>query len=123
MSFIIRLLLSVLAVWLTVILGKEFGLGLDWIGIWQSLLFVVVLALVNAIIRPIVKLIVAPLTCLTFGLFSFIVNALLFWATASLSGLIKVETFWAALFGSAVYGILSGIIGGLVKFGSKNEGE
>jgi putative membrane protein len=123
MSFIIRLVLSVFAVWLTVVLGKKFDLGLGWVGVWQSLLFVVILALVNAIIRPIVKLIVAPLTCLTFGLFSFVVNALLFWATASLSGLIKVETFWAALFGSVVYGILSGIIGGLVKNRSKNEGE
>jgi putative membrane protein len=114
-NFLIRLALGVVAVWFTVQLGHMIGVGLGWNGAWNALLFVIVLAIVNAVVRPIAKLLAMPLTCLTFGLFSFVVNALLFWAVAHFSGWLDVRNFWAALFGSVVFGILSGMINSLVK--------
>ena len=44
-----------------------------------SLVAVAVLAVVNALIRPIVTLFTLPISCLTLGLFSFVINAFMFW--------------------------------------------
>ncbi len=84
----------------------------------------IVLAVVNAVIRPIVKLLSMPLNCLTFGLFAFVVNALLFWGTAVVTRGIEVRDFWAALFGSLVLGVLSAVINTVFKIGSeRSEGR
>jgi putative membrane protein len=40
---------------------------------------IVVLGLVNAIIRPLLKLLTLPLSCLTFGIFGVVINLILFW--------------------------------------------
>ena len=118
MNFLVRLIVGILSVWLTVWIGQRSGiksLGLEWVGFWRALLFVVVLGLVNAFIRPIVKLLTLPLNCLTFGLFAFVVNALLFWGVTKWTGGITVHSFWAALFGSVVLAVLSGIINSLIR--------
>jgi len=114
MSLIIRWLVGAAAVWVTVELGRALGIGLGWRGFLGALLFVLVLAILNAFIRPIVKLFTLPLNCMTFGLFALVVNAVMFWLAASLTSGIKVPGFWAALFGSVVLSILSGIISGLI---------
>lgn len=115
MNLMLRWLFSVVAVWLTVCIGQAFKLPLAWDGWLQGFLFILVLGFVNAIIRPIVKLATLPLTCLTLGMFGLVVNTLLFWATAHYTGWLVVGSFWAALFGSVVYGVLSGIINSFVK--------
>jgi len=115
MSFLIRWIVGVIAVCATVHVGRIIGVGLEWRGWPRALLFVVVLAIVNAVIRPIVKVLTLPLNCLTFGLFAFVVNALLFWGTAYFTKGIEVQTFWAALFGSVVLGFLSAIINALIR--------
>ena len=123
MNLIIRWLVNVVAVWLTVQLGQVLGLGLKWQGFWSATVFVLVLAIVNALIRPIAQLLAMPLTCLTFGLFAFVVNALLFWGTARITHGIEVPTFWAALFGSVVLSLLSGIINRSVRRRARRRDE
>lgn len=123
MNFVIRLIVGLIAVWLTVKLGQWLGVGLAWGGSLRALLFVVVLGVVNAVIRPLVKLFTLPLNCLTFGLFAFVVNALLFWLTAVVTGGVRVSGFWAALFGSVVLAILSGIINNVARRRSASRGR
>lgn len=120
MSFLYRLVIGIIAVWLTVQLGQMMGVGLAWHGVVGAFVFVIVLAVVNAVIRPIVKLITLPLTCLTFGLFAFVVNALLFWGVAAATDGIVVKNFLAALFGSVVLTIVSGIMNSFVKTRSES---
>ena len=115
MSFIIRWAFGVFAVWLTILLGRLAHVGLEWKSLSGAILFVLVLAIVNAVIRPIVKLFALPLSCMTLGLFTFVINALLFWVTANVTGGLDVKSFWAALFGSVVLSILSGIINSIFK--------
>ena len=57
-------------------------------------------------VRPILVLLTLPVTLVTLGLFLFIVNALMFWAAASLLSGLNVSGFGAALVGSLVYSIL-----------------
>ena len=47
--------------------------------------FALVLALLNAFVRPVISLLAMPITCLTLGLFHFVINALLFGAAAYLA--------------------------------------
>jgi len=123
LSFLLRAVSGLIAVWATVYLGKLIGVGLDWNGAWRGLLFVVVLAIVNAVIRPIAKLLSMPLNCMTFGLFALVINALLFWATAAVTHGIEVRGFWAALFGSLVLGALSAVINTVFGIGNKRSGK
>ncbi len=123
MNFLLRLVGSVVAVWLTVVVGRLFGVGLEWQGIGPAFIFVIVLALVNAFIRPIVKLFTLPITCLTLGLFAFVVNALLFWLTAWATHGLEVKTVWAALFGSVVLSLLSGIINSIIRHRPGSRGS
>ena len=73
------------------------------------LVFALVLGVINAWIRPIIQLLTLPLTCLTFGLFSVVVNAALFGLAAWLVPGITVSVL-GALVGAVITGILSGII-------------
>jgi putative membrane protein len=86
----------------------------------------VILGLVNAVIRPILKLLTCPLIVLTLGLFTLVINALTLW----LSSLIAVrwfnldfhvETFWAALLGSVIVSIVSVVLSIFVKDDDEEE--
>ena len=83
-SLLIRLLVPFIAI----LAGQQFlpryfpPADLDKVAI-----FALVLALVNAVIGPILRLLALPITCLTLGLFHFVINAICFAIAASLSGL------------------------------------
>jgi putative membrane protein len=68
-----------------------------------------VLGLLNTIVRPLLVLLTLPVTLLTLGLFLFVINALMFWAAASLLSGFNVSGFGAALIGSLIYS-LSGMV-------------
>lgn len=71
---------------------------------------VVALGLANSVIRPIIMLFAWPINCLTFGLFSFALNVLLFLAVGNLNFGFHVKTPLDALIGSVAMGVLSGMI-------------
>lgn len=71
-----------------------------------ALIAAAVLGLLNTIVRPILVLLTLPVTLVTLGLFLFVVNALMFWAAASLVSGLNVNGFGAALIGSLIYSIL-----------------
>jgi putative membrane protein len=68
-----------------------------------ALLAALVLGLFNAIVRPILVLLTLPVTLITLGLFLFIINALMFYWSASLLDGFAVRGFAAALIGSLIY--------------------
>jgi putative membrane protein len=77
-------------------------------GVTTALIAVVIMAIVNALIRPIVTFLTLPLSCATFGLFAFVINAVMFWLVGWLSEVFRVG--WeGALAGSILMGIISGI--------------
>ena len=69
-----------------------------------------VLGLLNTIVRPLLVLLTLPVTLLTLGLFLFVINALLFWAAASLLDGFEVRGFIAALIGSLIYSVIGMVI-------------
>ncbi|QXE22832.1 hypothetical protein B6N60_01518 [Richelia sinica FACHB-800] len=77
-----------------------------------ALLAAIVIGLVNATIRPVLRVLTFPATLLTFGLFTFVVNALTLWLASAITpgyGFI-IRGFIPAFFGSIVLSIVSSII-------------
>ncbi len=71
-----------------------------------ALIAAAVLGALNMVVRPILVLLTLPVTLVTLGLFLFVVNALMFWAAASLVSGLNVSGFGAALIGSLIYSVL-----------------
>ena len=108
MYFLLRLLINAAALWIAIQLVD----GIEHRGSWWSLLFVaLVFGLLNASIRPLLKLLSLPIIILTLGLFIFVINALMLMLTAWLSGLLGlgfyVAGFWDAFVGGLIISVVS----------------
>jgi len=75
-----------------------------------ALVTALLLALINALIRPILIFITLPITLLTLGLFTLVINALLFWGVAGLVGGIHVPDFWTAFWAALLYSLLTWLV-------------
>lgn len=88
-------------------------------GIAAAAIAALALGLANAVVRPLLVILTLPVTILTLGLFLFVINALLFWAVASVVPGFTVTGFGAALLGSILYSVASLAINALVGGGKK----
>lgn len=79
-----------------------------------ALVAALVMGLVNFFIRPILSLLTLPLNILTLGLFSFIVNALMFGLVAAIVPGFEVNGFLNALLGSLLLSIMTSVLGMLM---------
>ncbi len=77
----------------------------------SSMLVAVVLALINAFIKPLLMAISLPINFLTLGLFTLVINAFLFWLVGKITPNFEVENFWVALLGSLILSLLAMLIG------------
>jgi putative membrane protein len=105
---LVRWLINTLALFVAV----QFVHGILFQGPWWSLVLVaLVFGLVNALIKPIVKLLSCPLIIVTLGLFTLVINAVMLGLTSWLStrfGLrFEVHGFWAAFWGALVVSVVS----------------
>lgn len=75
-----------------------------------AILAAIVFGLVNLIVKPLVTLLTLPLNFLTLGLFSFIINALMFGLTALLVPGFSVNNFITALIAALLLAILTAVI-------------
>lgn len=78
-----------------------------------------VLALLNATVKPVLKVLSLPINVLTLGLFSLVLNALMLELASYLSRNIfhagmAVDSLWAAIFGAIVISIVSAIVGSVI---------
>ena len=73
------------------------------------LVFAVILGLLSAFVKPVLKLLTLPLSCLTFGAFALVINAAMFGLAARLAPEIEVS-LWGAVIGAIMTSVASGII-------------
>ncbi len=76
----------------------------------SALIAAFVIGLFNVVLRPVLVVLTLPVTIVTVGLFLFVINALMFWAAASVLDGFHVAGFWAALLGSLIYSALGLVI-------------
>jgi putative membrane protein len=74
-----------------------------------------VLGLLNAVLRPVLVLLTAPLWIITFGLFLIVVNAVMLWLAAVLVPGFSVDGFLAAILGAIVLSVVSFFTGSIGK--------
>lgn len=73
-----------------------------------SAMFVcIILALVNAFVKPLLQIITLPVTILTMGLFTLVINALMFMLVGWITPGFEVEGFLSALLGSLLLSLFS----------------
>lgn len=75
-----------------------------------ALIAAFVIGLFNMVLRPVLVVLTLPVTVVTLGLFLFVINALMFWAAASVLDGFHVRDFSAALWGSLIYSVLGLVI-------------
>ncbi len=131
MTLLLRWVLSAVALYLTVVaanildahypnLHLRFFVAPGLAGVEGLLVTVLALGIANAVLRPLLKALTLPLTCLTFGLFAFVINALLFWLAGQVvPTMFHVQGWQGALFGSLVMGLVGGILNNVLV--SKRE--
>jgi len=83
--------------------------GVQIVGTGSVILAAVLLAAVNAIIRPIAVVMTLPITIITLGLFLLVINAAMFGLVAAMLDNFSVSGFWSAIFGALIVSITSTI--------------
>lgn len=122
--FIIRLLINSVALWLTTLIVAgvsvvAYGDGGTLEVVVTYLIVGLIFGLVNGIIGNLIRIVAFPLYILTLGLIALIVNGLLLLLVDGISDLLGfglvVDGFWWGVLGALVLGLLSWLIGVLVR--------
>jgi putative membrane protein len=111
MRLLLRILINAAALWVATVIVP----GVRHTGPWTSLILVaLVFGVLNAIVRPILKLLTCPLILLTLGLFTFVINAIMLWLTSAVSESLgigfHVDGFGAAFLGALVVTVVNLIL-------------
>jgi putative membrane protein len=114
-ELVAKIVINAAALWVAVqvLPGSllSFKFGNDW---WKLLVVALIFALINSYIRPIVKALSFPITILTLGLVSFVINAAMLLLTAAASGALdlgfKVGDFPPNITSDTIIGALAGAI-------------
>jgi len=121
MRFLIRLVVNAVAIWLTALLLD--GVSLTEREGWDQVLVVAVVGLVftlvNLVVKPVVHLFALPLTILTLGLFSLVINALMLLLTSWLTSFVEwglfVDGFWWALLAALIISVISWVLNAILS--------
>lgn len=105
MSLFFRWLILILAV----IASAYFISGITLAGLLPAVIAGAVLVLLHTVIKPVLKILTLPITILTLGLFSLILNGLFFWFVSGVVPGFQVATFMDALWGSIIVSLLNWI--------------
>jgi putative membrane protein len=89
--------------------------GIHLFGEWTDILWLaLIFGLLNALVRPLLKLLTCPLIILTLGLFTIVINTLLLMLTSSIGQAFgigfTVDGFWQAVLGSLVISLVSVVL-------------
>ncbi len=117
-KFILRWAINAVALYLAVIIVPGITLFGNWVSIlWLALIF----GLINALLRPLLKVLTCPLIILTLGLFALLINTFLFWLTSVVGqalgfGLVIADpVFWNSLLGALVVSLVSILLSLILK--------
>lgn len=123
MRFLIKVLVSAFALWLTTLIVA----GVTVVPYEESeiatiltyLLIAGIFGIVNAIVGTTIRIVAFPLYVITLGLVSFLVNGLLLlivdWISDLMGFGLQVESFWWGVLGALVLGLLTWLIGLIVR--------
>jgi putative membrane protein len=112
LAFAIKVVVTAVALWVATLVVPGIVVGGSDTSGWIGALLVVALifGLVNALIKPVVKVVGCAFYVLTLGLIALVVNALLFllvgWVSEQIGVPFSVAGFWPAFWGAIVVGVV-----------------
>lgn len=130
LRFVVQIIVNALALWVATVLLSGIALqtsagpGNDQLSTALGFLLIgLIFGVVNAVVRPVVKLLSLPLTILTLGLFTIIINAAMLMLTAWITGFTSMtfmvdSFFWTAILGSLIISVVS-VVANMVIPGEK----
>ena len=125
MGILIRLVITAVSLWISTLVISGIELTTDSVSkkIITLLAVAAIFGIVNAVLRPIIKVIGCGLYVLTLGLIAIVVNGLLFMLTSWIAGKLDlpfhVDSFWpSAVLGALLVGVVSWLLNMLVPDGS-----
>ncbi|WP_336644661.1 phage holin family protein [Microbacterium sp. USHLN186] len=131
MRFLIRVVINAFAIWVVTlipVLGvgiRPFAPGGDLQVVLTPLAVGAIFALVNSIIGTVIRIVAFPLYILTLGLISFVINGLLLWITAWITGAfswgLEVESFWWGVVAAFLISIINAIFGAILRPQAKRK--
>jgi len=116
MRFLVRTLVTAVGLWIAtaIVSGIRVTGANTWEDVGTLLLVAAIFGLVNAALKPVVKILGCLFYILTLGLIALVVNALLFLLVNWLAGLLHlpfhVDGFWSAFWGAIIVGVVSWVI-------------
>lgn len=116
-KLIIRLIINAL-----VLIGISYFIPIYFDNFYAAIITALALALVNVLIKPVLVVLTLPINILTLGLFTLILNGVLFWLVSTFVKGFYLANFWTAFWAALIYSIISALISWLDhKFVSKKE--
>jgi putative membrane protein len=103
-------IITVVVTAISLLILSRLSIGLEVEDTGSSLVAALVLGLLNATLRPVLGFLAFPITLLTFGLFSIVLNAIVLYITAALVKGFHIRGFIHAIIASILLGILNGVI-------------
>lgn len=104
--FLLRAVLGAVAVLVTASLPQT-GVEIYGARLEAALVFAVVLGLLNGTVRPLLLLLTLPLNLVTLGLFTLVVNAVVFWLASLFPIGVRVDGLRGAFVGSLMVSAVS----------------
>lgn len=84
--------------------------GIEVNGFFSAFFAAAILGILNIFFRPILFILTLPINLLTFGLFTFVINALLLKMASGVISGFQVHGFWSAVFGSLVISVVNWLL-------------
>lgn len=103
MKLLLRWLVSAAALMLIAM----FVPGIKVASFYSALIAALIFGLINALIRPIAVLLTLPINLLSLGVFTFFINALMFWLASTIVKGFFVAGFWPAFWGALIMWIVA----------------
>jgi putative membrane protein len=110
MYLLLRLIINMAALFVV----AYFVPGVHVSSILGACIAAIILGIANAIVKPILIILTLPVEILTLGLFTFVINAFLFWIVGHLGIGLSVHGWWAALWGSIILWLVSWVLSSLM---------
>jgi putative membrane protein len=120
MRFVLRVLVSAAALGVATwaVSGIDLLAGSGWTRVGTLLAVALIFGLINATLKPLIKVIGCAFYVLTLGLAALVVNGLLLWLTSVIAGDLTlpfhVTGFWPAFWGAIVVGLVSWLLNLLI---------
>lgn len=84
-------------------------------GFFSALFAAAILGILNALLRPLLLILTLPINILTFGLFTFVINALMLMMASGVIGGLEVAGFWSALGASLLISLVSWFLNSFIS--------